>query len=219
MFFVNFSEESLRQMCLSAIESYVIGDGKNKTQIETLSFIWGYCNSNGEGRQFRVETASECVSAKRTTHSVSGYKKSAHLKSEFMKFWSPELTFLGDFHTHPYDTVKEVKSEKGFEFSEEDFYSFLNDDDLWNKTENPVMIVMAICKMQKVKEHNLEYIGSGTNIAVFSVAQFRFWINVSVGYINENGDRCTTGNYSDDVILLNPMMRFWNPSGIKIDGL
>jgi hypothetical protein len=128
--------------------------------------------------------------------------------------WSPHLTLLGDFHSHPYRTLSEVNSVNGFEFSDRDFHAFLDDDLLWKQSNNnPVMLAITICRLGRVRENFGERIRS--NVHRYKVGQFQFWINVAVGYLDQDGKRCHTGN-SHSKAALDLDQWFYNPASDRV---
>lgn len=101
MYQIHFSENCLRELCLSTIEAYVVGDLSSR-QIETIGGLWGYTQETNGVKHIKIEIASECLSAERTNESVAEYDESINFKRMFLEQWSPELRLIGDFHTHPY---------------------------------------------------------------------------------------------------------------------
>ncbi|WP_219321152.1 hypothetical protein [Methylovirgula sp. HY1] len=149
---------------------------------------------------YHLERASVSISAERTTESVKPNNDAAFLKSQLVELWSPHLSMLGDFHTHPYDSIDEVKNIRGYEFSEIDYDSFIKDDFLWEKARgNPIMLVMTICRLRRVR-----LTGDGkqlaSNIWTFDAGHFRFWLNAEIGYENEEKKRVIS-TFQDHVFL------------------
>jgi hypothetical protein len=154
------------------------------------------------------------LSAERTNGSVTPNAFAARLKNEVMTRWAPHRTMLGSFHTHPYQTLDEVKKCSGFEFSDPDFDCFHHNDFLWEQSgNNPVNFAMTICRLSRVRDS-----GWGEclrpNIWQFDVGEFRLWLNVCVGSLDDYGNRCLTGNKRSAAILdLNS--RFFNEAGAR----
>lgn len=214
---VTLSDEVLRTITLATLEAYELGDGRKKLGLETLGYIWGYSrlDMQEETRFFHVEMSSVSLSAKRATDSVTPDDFALGLKKELLKRWAPHLTILGDFHSHPYRNLNEVDNEQGFEFSDEDAAAFLDDDEIWEESGNcPVMLVMTVCRLQKVNEkYSAEVVRD--NITRFDVGEFRFWVNAAVGYLDENNKRNWTGNkYSQ--LELNLDSKFYNFSSDRL---
>ncbi|CAK0753904.1 hypothetical protein CCP1ISM_5370001 [Azospirillaceae bacterium] len=132
-----------------------------------------------------------------------------------MEKLQPQLTLIGNFHTHPYSSLEEVNKVSGWDFSPGDENFMGSVDEFWNSSGNmPVMVVLTICRIQRVHE----YYGAKlvrNNLWEFNIGQFRFWINVIVGYINNEGKRSNTGNTRSNVYL-DLDSKFYNLSGARL---
>ena len=195
MFRVKISSQFLEAVTLAAIEAYCYGDkpGRRWRPVETLGYIWGFKKHDGNEVVFFLDRMSISISSTRGRDSVDPNPEAAILKNEVVLRWSPHLALLGDFHSHPYRTLKDVTAINGFEFSDRDFAAFLDDDLTWRESgNNPVMLAITICRLDRVRENFGERIRS--NVHRFKVGQFQFWINVAVGYVDTQGNRCHTGN-------------------------
>jgi hypothetical protein len=68
-----------------------------------------------------------------------------------MERWSPHLSLIGDFHTHPYASLAEVRETEGWKFSKADVEALQNDDFLWDKADgHPVALVVTVCRLGRV---------------------------------------------------------------------
>ncbi|NSY16158.1 hypothetical protein [Neorhizobium sp. AL 9.2.2] len=214
MFRITVSDDVLESMAMAAIEAYSLGDGRRSVLngLETFGYLWGSKRVSQEETVFHLEKLSVSISAERTSESVKPHVKAARLKNDVMSRWAPHRTMLGSFHTHPYTSLDEVKKIYGYEFSEPDFDLFHHDDFLWEQSgNNPVNFAMTICKLSRVRES----IGGDwlrPNIWQFDVGEFRLWLNVCVGSLDDYGNRCLTGNKRSAAHLeLNT--RFFNQAG------
>jgi len=201
---------------MAAIEAYCLGDGRRsgEKQLETFGYLWGSKKYAAHETIFFLEKISLSLSARRTSGSVTPNRKAARLKNEVMMRWSPHTTMLGSFHTHPYESLEEVKLNSGFEFSDADFGCFQHDDFLWKESgDTPVNFAMTICKLSRVHES-----GFGEwrrpNLWQFDIGEFRLWLNVSVGSVDEYGNRCLTLN-KKSVATLDLNARFFNERGTR----
>lgn len=212
-FRVRLSDSFLEAAVMAAVEAYCHGDGK-QTEIETIGPIWGHRRSNGDERVIYLDRLAVSLSAERSPASVSPKVEATRLMAEVMDRLAPELTLLGDFHSHPYRDLQDVDSNKGFEFSPADFRAFLSDEDLWGRNpDGPVMVVITICSLSRVHSSGGRPIRN--NVWRFDLGEFRFWINVSIGYLDESGRRRHTGNKRSPAWLdLNS--RFFNSSGDRV---
>jgi hypothetical protein len=211
---IRISDRFLQALVMAAVEAYCHGDGSNKTEIETIGPIWGYRRVNVGTHVIFLECLAVSLSAERQVASVTPKAEATKLMAGVMDRIAPELTLLGDFHSHPYKDRGQVTQYKGFEFSPDDFMAFLSDDDLWDgNSEGPVMLVVTICRLGKV--HNTSGKRIRKNVWQFDLGQFRFWINASVGFLDEEGKRQHSSNKHSNVFLdLNS--RFINFSGDRV---
>lgn len=101
----------------------------------------------------------------------------------------------------------------GFEFSKQDFDTFLNDDMLWDRNpDGPVMVVVTVCRLSRV--HDTEGRPIRNNVRRFDLGEFRFWINVVVGFKDRKARRHTGNTRSPVWLDLN--LRFFHLSGDRM---
>lgn len=198
---VHVSPELLETMTLAAIEAYVYGKqgGKKKNMsVETLGYLWGYRKQDDGTTIFYLDRTSVSISAERQYHSVTPNRDAAKLKNEVIMRWSPHLTMLGDFHSHPYRNLKEVNAEAGYNFSPADFDELRSHDFVWEQSNNnPVILLITVCRLGRVRDSVQDNFRSNT--ARFAVGEFQFWLNAAVGYIGGDGRRHVTGNTTSEV--------------------
>lgn len=224
MFRVRLSEQLIESMTLAAVEAYCLGDGHAKSGLETYAYVWGYKRELEEETIFYLDRMSLSLSAARAADSVTPSEDAARLKNEIIERWSPHLTLLGDFHTHPHKNLAEVLSARdgdgpkgGFHFSAADRESFHGDDFLWEVSgDTPVNIVMTICRMGKVKE-SYGATSVKNHIWQYDVGEFRFWLTINIGYIDEDEERYLTVETGDEVYL-ELDSRFYNYAGDRVAG-
>jgi hypothetical protein len=214
---VKISEHALREAILATVEAYALGI-RRKTKVEIFGHLWGFHRRLGNGTVFFVDTIGISLSAKGNNSSVDPHPDSLRLKSQIVERWSPHLTLIGDFHSHPYETFEEVKSIPGYDFSKHDIADFETDDELWGcADDHPLAIVMTICEMQKINAVHAE--SERNNIIRFDIAQFRFWINAMVGYTDKNGKRRSPPNKHSSVELDIPAWSNSASDRIALSGL
>ncbi|WP_288586575.1 hypothetical protein [uncultured Methylobacterium sp.] len=213
---VLISNDALGSMALAAIEAYCRGDGRptGRKGLETLGYVWGHKKISDDSIIYNVSKISVSLSATRHRDWVRADPEAGDLKNSFMERWSPELSLLGDFHTHPYASIDEVKEVSGFEFSDADFKSLESDDWLWEKTGNaPLMLAITICRVQRVHLSQGDQVRN--NVGSFSVGEFRFWVNAAVGSL-DGEERTCTGNKRSPVFL-DLHSRFFNLASDRIE--
>ena len=199
---VRISPTLLETMTLAAIEAYCYGNRRKQknTAVETLGYVWGYRKKEGGVTIFYLDRTSVSISAEREYHSVTPNLDAAMLKNEVMMRWSPHLTMLGDFHSHPYSNLTEVAAEAGYNFSPEDMRELKLNDFIWEQSgDNPVILVIAVCRLGRVRDSVQDNFRN--NIARFAIGDFQFWLNAAVGYVDGEDKRCVTGNTNSDVHL------------------
>ena len=225
--FVRISDRALEDMVLSASESYVLGDGSKKPSrrkksskfVETYGHLWGFRRNvkNEETQYVYIDRFSESLSARRKKGSVKPNEDAVWLKNSIVDRWSPHLSFIGDFHTHPYNSKEQVESCKGWEFSEGDIGYYKDNDALWELTGNrPLMLVMTVAPIEKVHETEAIWI-ERNKVWVFNTGQLRFWISVGSGYERKR-KRKRKRNFTMENVYLNLDPRFYNESGARLDG-
>jgi hypothetical protein len=221
---ITISDAALRTTTLATLEAYVLGDGRPqrtnsaRTKLETLGYLWGFSRKDSEGvKHFHVELMSLSISAERSPDSVTPNEQAVRLKSELMSRWAPHLTLIGDFHSHPYEDLADVRSNRGYDFSPSDEQTFLADDFLWEQADNePVMMAMTVCRLSRVREKE----ASGqlrANVSTFDVGEFRFWLNAAVGFLSEGNARSWSGNRNSN-LQLRLDARFYNYSRDRLVG-
>jgi hypothetical protein len=137
----------------------------------TLAAIEAYCYGSVTGRKWRpVETLGY----------IWGFRRQVQDKTVF---------FLDRMSL----SISSIRASTSVEPNPKDFQSFLGDDFIWNQSENcPVMLAITICRLNRVRERFGGQVRS--NICSYAVGQFRFWLAVSVGFLDELGNRQCTGN-------------------------
>ena len=239
---IRVSNRALESMVLSASESYVLGDGhrisikkSHQNYKETYGHIWGIRKINKNSTEYiYVDRFYESLSARRKRDSVEPNEDAVRLKNSILERWSPHLSFLGDFHTHPYESLKEVQKCKGWEFSRSDRISFKLDDRLWELANHrPIMLVMVVAPIEKVRDTIAE--SQESNCWRFNIGELRFWLTASVGYIRKSRSTVSSINskrspsplltllrrrlFRRDKIFLDLDPRFYyNPSGDRLSG-
>ncbi len=212
---VRVSDQALESMVLAACEAYEFGNNNNFKSVETIGHVWGYRKGGDEGRMpdhIYVERLSPCVSAKGTAHSVEFATGVIDLKDSIVGHWSPHLSLLGDFHTHPYESREELVKSKGWNFSKVDKTSFLEDKKLWQRAGNaPISLVMAIAPLERVHGTWGE---SGAQFRWrFDVGEYRFYLSAAIGGLKKNGESYFKQRR---VVNLDLDWRFYNESGNRI---
>ena len=141
---VNVSESALMHLCLIGLESYCIP----RTPKETYGLLWGASvNKCNDATHYIVGHVSTDVEAERTADWVAYSKKSLVLKRNIIEECWPSLSFLGDFHTHPFRSREEARG--GYKLSEGDREDVEEENRrFWFRADLKVSLVMAIYPLE-----------------------------------------------------------------------
>ena len=135
---VTISERPLESMVLAACEAYTFGKDDSQEALETSAHLWSNRRSNPDGiaEHVYVDRISVCVSASVANNQSAVFVDVVALQDDVVKHWSPHISLLGNFHTHPYNSHQELKDNKNRKFSDCDKSSFLYDDVLWQRVDD-----------------------------------------------------------------------------------
>lgn len=129
-YIVSLSEQAFFAIVTSALEAYSVEHVIGSTEpLETYGNLWGHEGKSKRGEKvLHIALADVDTSADRQCGSVAPKQESFDLKADFIDHFRPELEYLGDFHSHPYDNANDkvktaavVERQKLYEFSKEDF--------------------------------------------------------------------------------------------------
>ena len=143
---VNVSESALMHLCLMGLESYRIP----RSPKETYGLLWGSSvNKTNDTIHYKIDHVSTDAEAERTAHWVAYSERSLELKRDVIEECWPSLSFLGDFHTHPFRSLQEAQG--GYKFSEGDREDVEEiGRKFWFKADLKVSLVMAICPLGNI---------------------------------------------------------------------
>lgn len=132
---VSVSDHVFFNVVTSALEAYKLGhatDDGFHPHVETFGHLWGYATKDALrlATIYRLVWADTSTAVKRSKDSVTFDDEAYQLKESFVDSFFPEVTYMGDFHSHPYsledDGIKtELELERGgyYQFSKADFDS------------------------------------------------------------------------------------------------
>lgn len=178
------------EISLAALEGYVIPERKLKpgatlrTELETYGLLWGH--------EVFLPDGDILYSIKKLTVDAMAYRRNNcvwpsgglnAIKDMITSYW-PEYSFLGDFHSHPYDHYKDVLEIKGYEFSEGDRKSIL--ENLNNDSDFRVSLVATIASLKKSSYVEPQHLSA--NIVSWTFNNYRFWLNACVTHSEINED-------------------------------
>lgn len=186
---VRISEQAFRELILATLEAYVIPERKTtrtrrgRSRQETYGLLWGHESQIGPDlKLYYIDAASVDAMAQRSQRWVIPSKRTLDLKTKVVRHLFRHLDFLGDFHSHPCDSLAAVQESKAFEFSQADMDHICDDSRFWSKQRYRVALVTTICPMAKPAFRQPKRLRS--NVIEFGVGEFRLWLNAMVAYQN-----------------------------------
>jgi len=117
---VILSPEAFRQILSSALEAYAVPQGRSQNEkshnpLETYGSLWGFSKEEDGNCHFLITAADTETSAHRRPDSVLRKIGAQHIKAGLNEQFNPELSYLGDFHSHPYSQGEKVPTIHGGE--------------------------------------------------------------------------------------------------------
>lgn len=210
-YLVMLSENALISLLLSSLEAYAIEKkgfrGKHKKHLETYGSIYGQHIELEDGRTLlRIEIAETDTTARQTTCSVQYSEEAISLKRSVLASFWPHLDYLGDFHSHPYETLREVRDLKGYYLSDGDRANLEDNwDSFFKDLRYRLGLVVTVAPMQRVRDSGKIWAGEGMNCLEFTIGNFRMWIAAYCVY-EACGLGCYTENQDFSVELTAPAL-------------
>lgn len=213
---ITISDHALEEMVLAASESFVLGNASQWESTEIQGYLWGSRRADAANsvEYIQVDKFSVSVSAWGDESFVSVDDRVALLKNSVLELWAPHYHFLGTFHTHPYETLDDVKKNQGWDFSEEDREGFLEYETLWELAapSHPIAMVMAVTRIAKI---HTSLLNVENNRIEFNVGNLRFWLSVGIGGMSRGKDKM----FSTDDLLFHQFTRYVNLAGSELRGI
>jgi len=194
---VSLSEHAFFSIAAAALEAYEIARVSSQASphvpIESYGNLWGYEAKSSRGeRVLHISMADIEMSADCGPGSAQPQDESFKLKRNLIDRFRPELEYLGDFHSHPYDLVNDdVKS--ALEVERQTYYRFSPSDFVHAKAlkatrDYRVGIVTTVFKLANGFRRKDEYVRTDTenySCIRFSYDDFTIWIKAHV-YAEKN---------------------------------
>jgi hypothetical protein len=194
----------------SAIEAYEINHksprGRGRNKLEAFGLLWGYAlPSRGDlPDRFVVVMATIETSAVRHSDWVLPQPESIEAKRDFIRDYWPHLELIGTFHTHPYESLSEVKSIMGWRASEDGDKLFWP---LFHKnfsSEMPALahLIVTICNLERKGTAWPQRLDGGESDTgyVLSAGNRKIWIKGYATTVNNNEDGAIF-EVDDDIVL------------------
>jgi hypothetical protein len=197
-------DRALEDIVLVALEAYAVPKGRGSRYTETYGICFGSTKSTEEKRQahgrhtvryihinsVHIQLRAEGY-ASRITYDI----RSLETQMDVAKQLFPQLDIVGDFHTHPYRDVDEIKTLKGWQYSRDDEVNIPDWASPLRKMgfQPRVSLIVAIGKGGKRMARPSRV---RPNVIRFSVGKYHFYL---AGY------RIIGDSYSASQITLNPI--------------
>ena len=208
MYIVKISDHALDTMLLAAAETYYLGAGTKRAAeqyVEVNGYLWGSQRLDPDTNctHVFVDRFGPSISSRKSAGAVRPNSKASGLMHAVIQRRAPHLAFLGDFHTHPYDSLQDVMDIKGWEFSNTDRQWWPARDaedeiDIWRilGEQMPLWLVVAVAPLQRVFA-NVGARPLKDNVWRFDIGELRFWLNAEMGKRDKDG----IVQFVDDVFL------------------
>jgi len=122
---VNVEARALEDLLLAAAEGYKVSPGKGFKYTEVFGLCFGSVRRQvRRGKETEVfanvSRVATQLRAKGNASSVQPNDKSLAAQVEIGRQFFPYLEVLGDYHTHPFKSFKDLKDDAGWEHSDQD---------------------------------------------------------------------------------------------------
>jgi len=195
---IRFSENALCSLLLAAIESYTEKNRnmvKPKNLLEIYGSLYGHETRVNDGhRIFHVEMAMPSLTCKQSSKEVSYSMNPIFLKNELTQAFFPHLSFLGDFHTHPYTHFKVAAKNRGYYLSTRDRQDIINQTEEMKGINYRISVLTAISYSSRQLATAADYADKEKNTIRMDFGHFRIWISAYIAEENEEGQL----EYSED---------------------
>lgn len=185
---IHVSDSSLMHLVLAGMEAYKMRAYKGRSPLETGGLLWGHVKDDTNGTDhITVEHVSTDTDAERTPDSIALSERTTQIKREMVQDRWPNLSLVGDFHTHPYKSYGQALREKGWQFSDGD-YQWYQEDRTRESWPGRVGLVLAIAELKKNQGYQDPRVRKRLgNTIQWQQCQYRFWLSAYA--IDNVGDR------------------------------
>lgn len=166
---VKVTEPALMQLCLMGLESYCIPAESQ----ETYGLLWGSkARSIDDTIHYRIDHVLTQAEAERGPDEVEYNEGGIRLQIQLMENHWPELSFIGDIHTHPF--ADRADAERGWKLSDDDRKDVeKTNTDFWIEVGLKVNLVLSIHLLGNGGWANPGRIGKKENTAEWTVRNRR----------------------------------------------
>lgn len=222
---IYMSDQALTSLLMATIESYVVKNenmAKPQNRLETYGIFFGSETKTSDGsRVIRIDMANPSNTVRQTRESVQSSPNSLIVKADLVQSCFPHLSFLGDFHTHPYLHFSEVKKCRGYYLSETDRQAMTSDSKLYRKLGYRLGMVATIAYAERAGQNRAGYPTKYKNRVELVIGHFRIWLTAYVTRSRIKDGLFYSDDESSDVILHVPCMtglaQFSAMGGVKFN--
>ena len=191
---VVISDSALPTIISAAMEAYIVDHGGlikwfPKDRIETYGLLWGYVRNVDPTYGcpvIFVDSATVDTSARMKRDSVSPKHEALSLKIRLFNLYWPQLSLIGEFHSHPYDDPAEAREAQGWNFSEGDDES--TESFVWNNgMELAIQLVVAVSEMERSGWMKPRYV-HGYSAINFVINNYKLWLKAGVAIRQDDAD-------------------------------
>lgn len=195
-------DRAIEDIVLVALEAYAVPKGRGLKYTETYGICFGSTKSTEEKRQahgrhtvryIHINSVHIQLRAEGYSNKITYDLRSLDTQMEVARHLFPQLDIVGDFHTHPYRDVDELKQAKGWHFSRDDeasipeWVSPLREMGYQPRTS----LIVAVAKGAKRVSRPGRV---GPNVIRFSVGKYHFYLSCF---------RIIANKYSNKYVTLN----------------
>lgn len=198
---IRVAENALIQLVQNGLEAYSVKHHRRgpRIRLETYGLLWGHETTLPDGRTFyAIEMVNVDTSAEMEPDACLPSDEALGLKRDLMTSFWPQFDFLGDFHTHPYDSIAEVNEIRGWCFSEVDQDHITDHAPFWRRHGYRVGLVLTIARMGRASGRDHQWLDTST--IEFTLGNYRMWLKAYV--VAEAGGQLVVSADADPYVLL-----------------
>lgn len=191
---VVISDDALFQMITAGLEAYCIRHPhKSMTAIECIGNLWGKYTSTTRTSKLLINSLTIETSAKMNRGWVKDEEESSKLKKTVAQLFEDRLTWLGDFHTHPWveselSNAQMLRKGRGHDFSPADIACSYNSQPI----EGTSLMLSLVMTFYRMKRTNIERDGHiNDNTWEFSIGNVKCWLHAQVYNVEEKVEEKT----------------------------
>lgn len=161
------SDSALMHMCLMGLESY----HHPRRHVETYGLLWGTSSYKEHKKpdeiryHYRIDHALTDIEAERTKDEVRSDLHNLELKKRIIEDCWPALSFLGDFHTHPFEDEEDARGRERLSDGDREDVEESRNRTFWYRVGLKINLVMSIYPLGnagskdpvRVKNHIVEW--------------------------------------------------------------